>query len=125
MKFDLKQIKDSLLEELSSYQGIADLLIFESQLTYDYKISVEIIFYRQSYLNLLDKCENRDSLDWEINNLVRSFLKYMGIGKKQIGSVEILTIEDMDKSSVCMMFSFDDIEPLEKIFLTEPPPTPS
>lgn len=116
MKFDLKQIKDSLLKELSSYQGIADLLIFESQLTYDYKISVEIIFYRQSYLNLLDKCENRDSLDWEINNLVRSFLKYMGIGKRQIGSVEILTIEDMDKSSVCMMLSFDDIEPLEKIF---------
>ena len=67
-------------------------------------------------MNLLDKCENRDSLDWEINNLVRSFLKYMGIGKKQIGSVEILTIEDMDKSSVCMMLSFDDIEPLEKIF---------
>lgn len=117
MKFDSKQIKNTLLEELSSsYDGIADLLIIEPMFDYGYKISVEVIFYRQSYLNLFDKCENKDSLDWEINNSVRSFLKYMGIGKKQIGSVEILTIEDMDKSSVCMMISFDDIEPLEKIF---------
>jgi len=100
MKHDLKQIKDSLLEELSSYEGIADLLILAPPFVVDdYKISVEIIFYRQSYLNLLDICENRDSLDWEINHVVYSFLKYMGIGKRQIKSVEILTIEDMDKDT--------------------------
>lgn len=120
MKHDLKKIKDSVLEELSSsYDGIADLLILEPPFVDNFencKISVEIVFYRQSYLALLDECEDRDSLDWDINKKVRSLLKYMGIEKRQIESVEILTMEDMDKSSVGMIVSFDDIEPLEKIF---------
>lgn len=129
MKHDLKKIKDSVLEELSSsYDGIADFLILEPPFVDNFEnciISVEIVFYRQSYLDLLDECEDRDSLDWDINKRVRSLLKYMGIEKTQIVSVEILTMEDMDKSSVGMIVSFDDIEPLEKNFLTEPPPTPS
>lgn len=117
MKHDLKKIKDSVLEELSSsYDGIADLLILEPSLADNFKISVEIVFYRQSYFDLLDKCEDRDSLDWDINKRIRSLLKYMGIEKRQIESVEILTMEDMDKSSVGMIVSFDDIEPLKKIF---------
>lgn len=129
MKHDLKKIKDSVLEELySSYDGIADLLILEPPFADNFencKISVEIVFYRQSYLALLDECEDRDSLDWDINKKVRSLLKYMGIEKTQIESVEILTMEDMDKSSVGMIVSFDDVVTFGKNFLTEPPPTPS